>query len=103
MGITTHGERGLSLTDVPKSISSVAGSQMDRIQIWPNHHIVGTIQKLGDSMQVGETSQILLIAISDCKNQITAVARQGNEELQRRGYFPDGGDRWRRKTQWYDF
>ena len=93
----------LSLTDAPESIRSVAGSQMNQVQIWPNLHIVGTIQQLGGARKVGEHVRILLNAIGDCENQITAVALQRNEELQRRGNFSDENDRELRQRQRYDF
>ena len=56
---------------------------MNQIQIWPNHHIVDTVQQLGDAGEVEENVQIQLNVLDDCKNQIIAVQRQGNEELQR--------------------
>ena len=96
----TGDKGGLSIADVPKSIRDAAGSQMDQIQIRPNHHIVGIIQQLGDARKVGENVQILLNALDECKNQMTTVAHRGNEELHRRGYVMDEDDRWRRRRQW---
>ena len=49
---------GLSNTDVPKRIRNAAGSQMNQIQLWPNQHIVDTVQQFGDAMEVGENVQI---------------------------------------------
>ena len=101
--VGNNDHRGVSLTDVPESVRSVAASQMIQIQILPNQNIVGAIQKMEDSRQVSDNVQILLKEIGDCKNQITAVSRRWNEELQRRGDFSGENGRGLRKMQWHDF
>ena len=95
--------RRLSIEDVPKSIRDVAWSQMDQIQVWPNHPIVDTIQKLTDARQADGNVQTLLNMLDECKFKLTTVARQGNEEQQRCGDVVDENGRWRRQRQWYEF
>ena len=74
---------------------------MNQIQIWPNRHIVDTIQQLKDARGVVENVQILLNVLDGCKNQMATAARQGNEELHRCGDVMDEGDRGRRQRQRY--
>ena len=95
--------RILPIGDVPKSVRDVAGSQMNQIQSWPNQHIVGTIQHLNDARKVDDNVQILLNMIDGCKLKMATVARQGNEELKRRGAVMDENDRGRWERQCYEF
>ena len=63
----TGGRAKLSIADVPRSIRDVAGSQVNRIQIWPNQHTVATIKQLEDERHVDGNVQILLNMIDGRK------------------------------------
>ena len=95
--------RRLPIEDAPKSIIDVAGSHANQIQVWPNQHIVDTIQKLKDAGQGDDNVQILLNMLGECEFKLTTVESQGNEELHRCGDGIDENDRWRWQRQWYEF
>ena len=87
------GRKWGATTSRSPDISRGAVSQLRQIQIWQNHHIVGNIQHLEDAGKVGENVNILINSIGGRIYKITTVARQGNEEMQRRRDFSDDSDR----------
>ena len=95
--------RRLPIEDAPKSIIDVAGSHANQIQVWPNQHIVDTIQKLKDAGQGDDNVQILLNMLGECEFKLTTVESQGNEELHRCGDGLDENDRGRWRRQRYEF
>ena len=76
---------------------------MSQILTRPSLHIGNAMQQFLDAKEVEGIAQIITNVIDECKLKITAVARQGRKDIQKREDFSGEDDRGMRQGAWYVF
>ena len=94
--------RRLPLPDAPKILRQGDESKLSEILQRPNLHIGNSTQQLSSAKESESSVQILNSALDECKQNITTVARRGNEENRKLDDFSGENGSGGKKSQWYE-